>query len=647
MSNTEKENQNPSPATDAEAKGGGKKRKLKKIGKNDVEQARAKLEHFKAAKQPLNAVIRWNEKWYRQRHMEYIRTGQKLQTDNMEGDTVPVHRKGETVEPVSSYLFSAISNFHADYSDNYPRANILPREQSDEEEAYKITRILPSLLDRIGFEEVYSRAGWTKAIQGWSVYTVTWDRDANDGVGEVAIGRAKLLNLYWDMEVDELSKSSDVFYLHERNREELVREHPHLKETLKGSDPDHERHETVTVGDGMSKVTVVDWYYRKRTASGKKVLHLCQFVNSEILYASENEPSLTDRGIYDHGKYPFVVDVLYPMEDALYGFGKVAVGSSKQGYIDILSQSIMKNALWSSVPRYFVKKAYGFNLEDFVDVNKMLVEVEGSGNLDEYVKRIEVSGIDGSALSLQDRMVDELREVTNMQSLSQGAPAGGVTAASGIAALQEAQGKTARDSNRASFRAFRQIVTLVIELMRQFYTEKHFFRVLNEDTGEMVYLSMDNEHLAKKKGVLFDLEITTERQSTWSRMSNNELMLSFYNGGFFDPNRADQAKACLELMDFEGKEELIRMITENDNRQQLIQSVLDYMIQLGTAYDQMLAQMGQQSNEAQNVAVMAEQVMGEGFAGAAGAGARMPTASGESAVTQKARKEAAAVASPG
>ena len=234
-----------------------------------------------------------------------------------------------------------------------------------------------------------------------------------------------------------------------------------------------------------------------------------------------------------------------------------------------------------------------------------------------------------------------------MQSLSQGAPAGGVTAASGIAALQEAQGKTARDSNRASFRAFRQIVTLVIELMRQFYTEKHFFRVLNEDTGDMVYMAMDNEHLTKKKGVLFDLEITTERQSTWSRMSNNELMLSFYNGGFFDPNRADQAKACLELMDFEGKEELIRMVTENDNRQQVIQAVMDYMMQLGTAYDQMSAAMGAQSNEAQNVAAMAEQVMAAGFAAPKGAGAQMPAMSGESAVTQKARKEAAAVASPG
>jgi hypothetical protein len=100
-------------------------------------------------------------------------------------------------------------------------------------------------------------------------------------------------------------------------------------------------------------------------------------------------------------------------------------------------------------------------------------------------------------------------------------------------------------------------------------------------------------------------------------------------------------------MDFEGKEELIRMVTENDNRQQLIQAVLDYMMQLGAAYDQMSKAMGAQSNEAQNVAAMAEQVMNAGFAGAAGVGAQMPAMSGESAVTQKARKEAAAVASPG
>lgn len=617
-------------------------RKNTRIGKDEIERARRKLELYKAAKSSLNANIKFNERWYRQRHMEYIRTGEKLQSSTLEGDTVPHYRQGEQVEPVSSLLFSSIQNFHADYSDNYPKAVILPRGKEDALEAEKMTRILPALLDRIGFEAVYSRAGWTKAIQGWAVYTVTWDKEADGGRGEISIGRAKLLNLYWDMEVDDIQASSDLFYLHERDRDELIREYPKLEKDLIASDGEYERHDQVAAGPNATKITVVDHYYRKRGKDGKKRLHLCQFAGDVLLYASENEKATAERGLYDHGKYPFVVDILYPMEDAAYGFGKVAVGSSKQAYIDILSQSIMKNALWSSAPRYFAKIGHGFNMADFLDLSKKVIEVEGDPN--EYLMPVDVKPIDGNALNLMTTIEEELRDATNMRDVSTGATTSGVTAASGIAALQEAAGKTARDSNRSTFRAFREIVGIVIELIRQFYTEAHYFRILNEKDGSWVYLSIDNRDL--QGGALFDLEISTEKSST-ARIAQNELMLSFFNAGFFNPQMADQAEACLHMMDFEGKEELIRMIGENQSRQELLSAIMEQMLAMAQAYDSLAADVGIESNETEQAQALAQQVLSGGAmqAGTPRA-AEVPETSGESSVTKNAREGAASIASP-
>lgn len=608
--------------------------KNNRIGKDEIERARRKLELYKAAKSSLNANIKFNEQWYRQRHMEYIRTGEKLQSSTLE--------QGEQVEPVSSLLFSSIQNFHADYSDNYPKAVILPRGKEDALEAEKMTRILPALLDRIGFEAVYSRAGWTKAIQGWAVYTVTWDKEADGGRGEISIGRAKLLNLYWDMEVDDIQASSDLFYLHERDRDELIREYPKLEKDLIASDGEYERHDQVAAGPNATKITVVDHYYRKRGKDGKKRLHLCQFAGDVLLYASENEKATAERGLYDHGKYPFVVDILYPMEDAAYGFGKVAVGSSKQAYIDILSQSIMKNALWSSAPRYFAKIGHGFNMADFLDLSKKVIEVEGDPN--EYLMPVDVKPIDGNALNLMTTIEEELRDATNMRDVSTGATTSGVTAASGIAALQEAAGKTARDSNRSTFRAFREIVGIVIELIRQFYTEAHYFRILNEKDGSWVYLSIDNRDL--QGGALFDLEISTEKSST-ARIAQNELMLSFFNAGFFNPQMADQAEACLHMMDFEGKEELIRMIGENRDQQELLSAIMEQMLAMAQAYDSLAADVGIQSNETEQAQALAQQVLSGGAmqAGTPRA-AEVPETSGESSVTKNAREGAASVASP-
>ncbi len=617
-----------------------------RIGKDQIEKARRKLDLYKSAKQSLNATIKFNERWYRQRHMEYIRSGEQLTRSDLTGDTVPHYKQGEMVEPVSAWLFNSIQNFHADYMDNFPRANVLPREEGDALEAEKLTRILPSLLDRIGFEAVYSRAGWTKAIQGWTVYTVTWDGEADGGRGDISIGRAKLLNLYWDLEVDDLEASSDVFYLHERDKDELIREYPRLEKDLVATDGEYESHREQTLGGEPTKITVVDWYYHTRSKNGRRILHFAQFAGDVLLYASENEKSLADRGLYDHGRYPFVVDVLYPMEDALYGFGKVAVGSSKQGYIDVLSQSIMKNALWSSTPRYFAKRGHGFNLSDFLDLNKKVIEVEGDPN--EYLMPVEVKGIDGNALSLKESLVEELRETTNMRDVATGSTTGGVTAASGIAALQEAAGKMSRDSNRTSFRAFRKIVELVIELIRQFYTEEHVFRILNEESGDQVYIAMDNSGLSGERGsILFDLEITTEKNSTYTRMAQNELMLSFFNSGFFNPQMADQALACLQMMDFEGKEELIRMVGENQESQEQKEMLGEALIQYAQVIDDLNADRGVVSNFVEQTKAVVSQFLSNVETGLTNRAELSSTIAGESPVTKNAREGAASVATPG
>lgn len=626
----------------------------KRIGKPEIEKARAKLDSFKAEKGTLNTTIRRNEEWYRTRHMELIRTGVRGDPA-LEG--VTTRREGEEVEPVSAWLFSAIQNFHADYMDNFPRANVLPRERGDEPEAYKLTRILPCLLDRIGFEEVYSRAGWTKAIQGWSAYTVVWDKDADGGAGEIAIRRARLLNLYWDMSVDNIQDSSDVFYLHERDREDLIAEFPKIERELAVSDSDYERHDGSKPSGFATKVTVVDWYYKRRVR-GRTVLHYAQFVGDVLLYASENDGEYCERGWYDHGLYPFVIDVLYPMEDQVYGFGKIAVGASKQAYIDILSQTIMRNALWGGEPRYFAKTGHGINMEDFCNLKKKIVEVSSMPD-EQHLRRIEVAPLDGGAMALKNSMVEELRETTNMRDVATGSPTGGVTSASGIAALQEAAGKTSRDSNRTSFRAFRGVVMLIIELIRQFYTDDHFFRILNEDTGEMEYIGVSNRRMISgerenpvtgeperyERHALFDLEITTEKSSHYTRMAQNELMLSFYNGGFFDPQRATQAMACLQLMDFEGKEEMNRMLAENDNREELLRAALEVYVAQAQAYDELAASVGAPTGATEQAQALVAQVTGgQGMGG--GGMASLPSLSGESSYTKNARKEAAAAASP-
>ena len=242
--------------------------------------------------------------------------------------------------------------------------------------------------------------------------------------------------------------------------------------------------------------------------------------------------------------------------------------------------------------------------------------------------------------------MEELKETTGNRDVSTGGSASGVTAASAIAAMQEAGSKLSRDSNKAAYRAFREIVLLVVELIRQFYDLPRQFRIIGAN-GEQSFISYTNAGLLPQAqgndfGVdmgyrvpLFDIEIAAEKASPYSKLSQNELALQFFGAGFFNPQLTDQALACLEMMDFDGKDRMMQRIAQN-----------------GTLYQQLM----QARQQAVAMAQAVDMQMGTNYAGQILSGAqgqaqpgrvqKPETTGGESSVTRNAREEAASRAEP-
>lgn len=642
---------------------GSRKRGIEKarrvITSREVEKANARLIEFKSAKEKLDARLIENEEYFRLRHWEQIR--RERSASSHEGDTVGA--KQEAVEPTSGWLLGSIKNKHADAMDNFPRANILPREEGDRMEAFRLTAIVPSILDYIGFEKVYNDVMWCKHKQGTGVYCVYWDRQADGGVGEIGVKKVDLLNLYWEPGCDDIQESSDLFLVKQMDVRTVERNHPELRGKLNTSDAIARRYEDQPSGSRSRRVAVVDWYYKKQV-NGHTVLHYCQYVGDHVIYATENDAATAERGLYDHGKYPFVFDVLLPMEGQPVGFGEIDVGKSKQAYIDILNQAILKNCLWAANPRFFVPKGAGVNREQFMDLRQTLVEYAGSSD---GIVPITTTPVQGNVVAMLEMTINELKETTGARDVATGGTTSGVTAASAIAAMQEASGKTSRDANRASFRAFRSIVEMMIELIRQFYTAPHYFRICGD--GHEIFTRYTNEGLnyrevrdetgavvREARHPLFDLEITTEKNSAYSRMAQNELSLQFYNAGFYQPSNAPAALACLEMMDFDRKSDMVSRISENNFLQQQAVGGYRQAYMLAAELDRknaILAEMGagKPTNYAAKIG-QELQAMGvsesPSSASASGAGGRATgdAAGGESHITKNARERAAEVSSP-
>lgn len=516
------------------------------------------LRRYQAGKAATERRIVASENWW------------KLRNTQQEQPLTNIGKDGGVVS-ASAWLHNVIVSKHADAMDAYPQPVILPREEADVAEAKRLTDIIPCILERNHFEDQYSDAAWQKGKTGTGVYKVVWDGEALGGLGDIDVRQVNLLNLYWEPGKKDIQQSRYFFHTELEDRQVLEALYPQLAGRLRGGKEflstrflydDH-----VDVSD---KCTVVEVYYHSYS-QGKKLLHYCKFVGDQLVFATENQEPFASRGLYDHGLYPYVFDPLYPIEGSPCGYGYVDVCRNPQTLIDLLKTAYVKNAMVGATPRYFARGDGAVNEEEFLDLGKPLVHVNSSSQ--DSLRRIEHTSLDGVYWTVLEGTIQELRQTSGNTETSTGNIHSGVTAASAIAALQEASGKGARDSNRASYRAYSKIINLVIELIRQFYDLPRQFRITGQ-MGTDQFVQYSNQALKPQyqgrdfgqdmgfRLPVFDVCVSAQKRSAYSTAAQNELALQLYSQGLFDPLRANQALMCLNMMDFTGKEALMQRIAQ-------------------------------------------------------------------------------------
>ena len=577
------------------------------VGPERLQEWTRILARYRAGKASVERRIIQAENWW------------KLRNTTEEDKTADSPRTG--FRSRSGWLHNVIANKHADAMEAYPEPAVLPREPGDRQEAQTLSAILPVILEQNQFERTWSGAMWQKLKEGTGCYKVVWDKDKQGGLGDIAVERTNVLNLFWEPGVSDIQHSRYLFHTELMDRDLLEELYPQCRDKLKGDLFAAKRYSYDDSVPTDGKCTVVEVYYHLG-----RVLHYCKYVGDIVLYATENQVEaptravtregvdgpvtaeiatgrpVAERGLYDHGKYPFVLDPLFPVEGSPCGYGYVDLCRSPQEEIDLMRSAMVKNTMAGATPRYFVRSDGGINEQELLDVNRPVVHV--TGNLGEdAVRALDYNALPGNYIEMLQETVQELRETSGNTETATGSTSAGVTAASAIAALQEASGKGSRDSTRSGYRAYREIVLLCIELIRQFYDAPRRFRITGQD-GQERFVSYDNSGLRPQPqgeayGVdlgyrvpEFDISVQAQKQTTYTAIAQNELALQFYQLGFFDPAQTDRSLMCLDMMDFRGKEELTQKIRAMGGLYDKLQMVLQYAATLAQQYGDAAA-MGQ------------------------------------------------------
>jgi hypothetical protein len=543
---------------------------IQPVGVDQIREAMLTLRKYKTGKAHFERRVIENEEWWKMRHWNWIK------------------EKGTTsLKTKSAWLVNVILSKHADAMDATPEPNCLPRMRDDEAEAQILSKVVPVVLQQNDFDITWSENWWKKLKAGVAFYGVYWDAKALNGLGDIAVRRVDPLCLYWEPGITDLQKSRNIFHVELVDNETLKEVYPQLEDKLNGKAFTTNEYLYDDSVDTSDKSPVIDWYYKRQNQDGKTVLHYVKFVGEEVLYATENEPDLTERGLYDHGDYPFFADVLFPEEGTPTGYGYIDICKDSQRQIDLMNNAIVANCIAAATPRWLVRQEGSVNEEEYADWSRAFVHFNGQLS-ENALQPVPVQQLTGNYLSILDQKIQEMKETSGNRDVNNGGTASGVTAASAIAAMQEQSGKLSRDQIQSSYNCYRQIVLCVIELIRQFYDAPRSFRILGPD-GAAQYVEYSNRNLLViNQGIdpalgmqvpvirkpVFDIEVNAQKQSAYNKMSQNELALQFYQLGFFNPEAADMALACLDMMDFRGKEKVRERIEQNGTMLQMLQQLM-------------------------------------------------------------------------
>lgn len=452
----------------------------------------------------------------------------------------------------SAWLFNSVINKHADVIDNMPVCVCLPREKNDAPEAELLSKIIPVINNRCKFDKIYSDNAWEKIRHGTAVYGIFWNNSINQGLGDIDIRKINIENIFWESGITNIQDSGNVFICSLEDIEKVQKKYPVLdSDAFITANRELIREIYGDNVDSSEKCAVVDWYY-KTYSDGHEVLHFCKFAGNTLIYSSEADENCA-LGWYNHGKYPVVFDTMYPCDNDVCGFGIISIGKQCQKDIDVLDKNLKDYSNWASKVRFWAKKSLGVNINDFVDMSKGIVEVEGDID-EEKLKRIDIGAIDNSVIDIKRLKIEELKETTGCRDVMVGGTTSGVTAASAIGMLQNAGNKLSRDGIENSCRACIEIWEMAVELIRQFYDETRVFRIIGED-GEYLYETFSSSRINGDVDGgchVFDIEIDTRKRSPSEREKMNDFALKLYELGAFDKENLEKTKIMLGVMDFDG-----------------------------------------------------------------------------------------------
>lgn len=492
-------------------------------------------------------------------------------------------------------LKSTFNNCVADQMDNMPEALMLPETKELETVAEDMTDVVRFIMALNNYEALHRKRVEDCFCTGTSVTQVAWDPDMDGGKGNVAVIRWPVESFLWDPAADNVQDARALI---------KVSWHPmswyeqHYPEKYKDMGSDQAEYSGLGMPDAQEGVyngdedraMLMEYWYRLYDAKQRRYTINVAYLAGGVLLEKEED-------VYNHGMYPFVLDVYTPIEGLPVGDGLIQECAPMMRYVNRYADYIDMNLRMASKGRLLVDRAAGIDKDQLLDWETDVVEgdrIDASALT--WMQNTPFSGaVTQQLLQLQT----DIKQDSGQNQFTRGETAGGVTAASAISALQEAGGKITRLRTNVLNQGFKAAVEQVMWLVSQFYDKKRVLFITGRNELQQHEVNASPERLFGKSrnGRLtpppYTVQIQVQRRNPLRQQAQNELFIQAYS-------MAAQAgtpfplSVLFKLLHVDGKERILPEIQAVEQYQQQMQ-------QLAAQNEQLQVQVQQQAEEIANL----------------------------------------------
>lgn len=385
------------------------------------------------------------------------------------------------VQPVTNICFSIVESIIPQLTDNRPQIVCLPTEPGDEKKAEILTNIIEYIWDVRDMDYKLIMNERTRIKHGMGIYKVFWNPELLKGLGDIDIINVPLDQFFISPRAKSVQDSDYVIYASQKSTEYIKKRYGKEVQTDSKYDEIAVFDDTDDSPRSDNKVLLIE-YWTKENGQIRLVT-----IAGDTLLRDE-------KAFYEHGRYPFVAIPAFPVEKKFWAMGVLAQIMSPQMIVNLLDQQILDNARLGGNGTILNGASSGLNKRAMTNMPYKILDVNDPNQI-KIERGQDIPGFIPNHLEVKKR---DAESVSGIHDVTQGKAPSGVTAASAILALQESANQRVRLLGRTLEAGLKEIGELIIELVREFYTEERHIRILG-DNYKTKFIKFKADELKTKK----------------------------------------------------------------------------------------------------------------------------------------------------